>query len=185
MNSTSPLPPMYARASAPGRRGKARRRGSTTPRRGWGVPCPMPSACTTSKAYLSGATRRRPNTQPWSSARRITSAPATSSRSSSASVSRPNSSCRPRRSTARSGEPTRRPICTSSISASSRSPDRARRSWSGCRTARSPSARSPARASAARLRRATRNWPTSCCTTPRNWPSILCFSTWGGTTWDG
>ena len=54
------------------------------------------------------------------------------------------------RSTGRCGASIPRPISATSISAASRSSCRARRSWCGCATARSPSARSPARARAAR-----------------------------------
>ena len=65
----------------------------------------------------------------WSTTPRSTSAPATSSRSCSASASRPSSRCRPPRSTARCAAPTPRPTCTCSISATSPSPARAPKSW--------------------------------------------------------
>ena len=56
----------------------------------------------------------------------------------------------------------RRPSSITSISATSPWWAPARRSWSGCATARSPSARSPARGRAARRRSRTRRWPRSC-----------------------
>ena len=53
------------------------------------------------------------------------------------------------------------------LRAISRSSARARRSWCGCATARSRSARSPARAGAARRRPRTRRWPRSCWPIPK------------------
>ena len=47
----------------------------------------------------------------------------------------------------------------------------ARRSWCGCATARSPSARSPAPGRAARRRPRTWRWSRSCSPTPRSAPS--------------
>ena len=49
---------------------------------------------------------------------------------------------------------------------------RARKSWCGCATARSPSGRSPARGRAAPRRTRTRRWKPSCSPTRRNAPSI-------------
>ena len=86
----------------------------------------------------------------WSSGRRSTSAPATSSRWCPRSASTCPSRCRPSRSTARCAASTPRRSCSSSISAAMRWWARARRSWCGCATARSRSARSPAPGRAAR-----------------------------------
>ena len=74
-------------------------------------------------------TRRRPNTSGWCAPPRSTSPPATSFRWCCRSASRRRSNCRRSRSTARCGGSIRRRTSTSSTSATSRSPDRARKSW--------------------------------------------------------
>ena len=116
--------------------------------------------------------QRGANSWRWSPRRRTTSSPATRSRSCCRSASPAASTCRRSRSIARCGASIPRPTSASSISAASRSSSPARRSWSGCATARSASARSPARAGAARRRRRTRRSPPSCSPTPRSAPSI-------------
>jgi anthranilate/para-aminobenzoate synthase component I len=78
--------------------------------------------------------RARPITQ-WSRRRRSTSSPATSSRWCRHSASPCRSRCRRSRSTVRCAGSIRRRICSSSISAASRSSARARKSWCACATA--------------------------------------------------
>ena len=103
--------------------------------------------------------------------RRSTSAPATSSRWCPRSASPCPSTCRRSRSTARCAGSTRRRSCSSSTSTASRWSAPARRSWSGCATARWWSGRSPAPAGAAPRAPRTARWPRTCWPTPRSWPS--------------
>src|SRR6476646_8116624 len=91
-------------------------------------------------------TRRRKSSGAWSRAPRTTSPPAIFFRSCCRSALRRRSRCRRSRSTARYGASTLRRICSFSILAPSRSPDRAPRSWSRRATVSSPSAPLPARA---------------------------------------
>ena len=80
--------------------------------------------------------------------------------------------CRRSRSIARCGGSIRRRFSISSISAASRSPALARKSWCGCATARSPSVRSPARGRAARRRTRTRRSNRNCLPIRKSAPSI-------------
>jgi anthranilate synthase component 1 len=80
--------------------------------------------------------------------------------------------CRPSRSIARCAASTPRPSSSSSISAASPWSARARRSWSGCATARSPSGRSPGPGRAAHAEPRTSALAPSCWPTRRSGPSI-------------
>ena len=81
-------------------------------------------------------TPRPPNSAPWCRRPRTTSWPAIFSRWCCRSASRRRSRCRRSRSIARCAGSIRRRFCISSTSAASPSPDRARRCWCGCATAR-------------------------------------------------
>ena len=146
----------------PGLRAAGRRGRRVQPRH-------QPRAAPDARARRRSRWRTSPasSTTRWSSGRRSTSAPATSSRWCPRSASSCRSTCRRSRSTGRCAGSTRRRSCSSSTSTATRWWAPARRSWCGCATARSPSGRSPAPAGAASTRPRTRRWPQELLADPK------------------